>query len=74
MTKRDDMGKVVGGGFRVANSCIPVVDSCQYMAKPIQYCKAKKIIFKLKKKGKPREIITIPLGLAYSHILGEFVE
>ena len=28
MTKRDDMGRVVGGGFRVGNSCTPVVDSC----------------------------------------------
>ena len=37
MTQRDDMGKEVGGGFRVGNSCTPVVDSCQCMAKPIQY-------------------------------------
>ena len=41
MTQRDDMGSVVGGGFRIGNSCIPVADSCQYMAKPIQYCKVK---------------------------------
>ena len=42
MTQRDDMGRQVGGGFRVGNSCTPVVDSCQCMAKPIQYCKVKK--------------------------------
>ena len=42
MTQRDDMGREVGGGFRVGNSCTPVVDSCQCMAKPIQYCKVKK--------------------------------
>ena len=36
------MGMVVGGGFRVGNSCTPVVDSCQCIAKPIQYCKVKK--------------------------------
>ena len=24
------------------NTCIPVADSCRYMAKPIQYCKVKK--------------------------------
>ena len=36
------MGKVVGEGFRVGNSCTPVADSCQCMAKPIQYCKVKK--------------------------------
>ena len=40
--KRDDMGRVVGEGFRVGNSCTPVVDSCQCMAKSIQYCKVKK--------------------------------
>ena len=27
------------GGFRMGNMCIPVVDSCCCMAKPIQYCK-----------------------------------
>ena len=31
-----------GGGFRMGNTCIPVADSCWYMAKPIQYCKVKK--------------------------------
>ena len=31
----------VGGGFRIGNSSIPVVDPCQCMAKPTQYCKAK---------------------------------
>ena len=41
MIQRDDMGLEVGGGFRTGNSCTPVADSCQYMAKPIQYCKAK---------------------------------
>ena len=41
MTQRDDMGWEVRGGFRIGNSCTPVADSCQCMAKPIQYCKAK---------------------------------
>ena len=41
MIQRDDMGWEVGGGFRIGNSCTPVADSCQCMAKPIQYCKAK---------------------------------
>ena len=31
-----------GGGFMFGNSCTPVVDSCQCMAKPKQYCKVKK--------------------------------
>ena len=29
------------GAFRMGNTCTPVVDSCQCMAKPIQYCKVK---------------------------------
>ena len=28
-----------GGGFRMGNTCIPVVDSFQHLAKLIQYCK-----------------------------------
>ena len=28
-----------GGGFRMGNTDIPVVDSFQYLAKLIQYCK-----------------------------------
>ena len=39
--QRDDMQWEVGGGFRIGNSYTPVADSCQCMAKPIQYCKAK---------------------------------
>ena len=38
MIQRDDMGWEVGGGLRIGNSCTPVADSCQCMAKPIQYC------------------------------------
>ena len=30
-----------GGGFMFGIACTPVVDSCQCMAKPIQYCKVK---------------------------------
>ena len=41
MIQRDDMGWEGGGGLRIGNSCTPVADSCQCMAKPIQYCKAK---------------------------------
>ena len=46
-TQRDGMGREEGGGFRMGNTRIPVVDSFWYMAKPIQYCKVK-----LKKKKK----------------------
>ena len=41
-TQRDGMGREVGGGFRMGNTCIPVADSFWYMAKPIQNCKVKK--------------------------------
>ena len=34
----------------MGNTCIPVVDSCQCMAKPIQYCKVISFQLKLKKK------------------------
>ena len=47
MTQRDVMGREVGGGFMFGSSCTPVADSCQCMAKPIQYCKVK---IKIKKK------------------------
>jgi len=35
----DGMGREEGGGFRMGNTCMPVVDSFRYMAEPIQYCK-----------------------------------
>ena len=35
------VGREVGGGFLFGIACTPVVDSCQCMAKPIQYCKVK---------------------------------
>ena len=28
-----------GKGFRMGNTCTPTADSCQCMAKPLQYCK-----------------------------------
>jgi len=54
MTLRDGMGREVGGGFRMGNTCTPMADSCQCVAKPIQYCKVNKqiklIFFKKRKK------------------------
>jgi len=40
MTQRDGIGREMGGEFRMGNTCTPVADSCQCMAKPLQYCKA----------------------------------
>ena len=39
MTLRDGMGRDVGGGFRMGNTCTPMADSCQCTAKPLQYFK-----------------------------------
>ena len=33
MILRDGLGREVGGGFRMGNTCTPMVDSCQCMAK-----------------------------------------
>ena len=33
MTLRDGMGREVGGAFRMGNTCTPMADSCQCMAK-----------------------------------------
>ena len=38
MTPKDGMGREVGRGLRMGNTCTPMADSCQCMAKPIQYC------------------------------------
>ena len=59
MTQRDGMGREVGGEFRMGNTCIPRADSCQCMAKPIQYCKVISLQlnkFILKKKQKPKQL------------------
>ena len=32
-TQRDGLGRVVGGGFGTENTCTPMADSCQCMAK-----------------------------------------
>ena len=33
MTQRDRMGREVGGGFRIGNTCTTMADSCEYRAK-----------------------------------------
>ena len=61
-------GEGVEGRFRMGNTCSPVADSCQCMAKPIQYCKVtslqlnkftlkikNKIIIRKKNKGSRAE-------------------
>ena len=46
MTLRDGMGREVERGFRMGDTCTPVADSCQCMAKPLQYCKVINKFFK----------------------------
>ena len=61
MTQRDEMGREVGGGFRMGNTRIPVADSCQCVAKPRQYCKVISLQlnkFILKKENKAVKIKT----------------
>ena len=38
-TQRDQVEREVGGGIRVGNTHKSMADSCQCMAKPLQYCK-----------------------------------
>ena len=33
------MGREVGAGMGMGNTCKSMADSCQCMAKPLQYCK-----------------------------------
>ena len=38
-TQRDGVEREVGGGIRMGNTCKSMADSCQCMAKPLQYRK-----------------------------------
>jgi len=50
MTLRDGMGREVGRRVRMGNTCIPMADSCQCMAKTTTICKV--ISLQLRKKRK----------------------
>ena len=39
MTQREGMGREVGGGIGMGNTCKSMADSCQLWQKPLQYCK-----------------------------------
>ena len=60
MTLRDGMGREVGGGFRMVNTCTPMVDSCQCMAKTTTKCKV--ISLQLKKKIRFKMLLLDFLG------------
>ena len=38
-TQRDGVEREVRGGIRMGSTCKSMADSCQCMAKPLQYCK-----------------------------------
>ena len=62
MTQRDGMGREVGEGFRVGNTCIRMTDSSRCMAKPIPYCKVNKT------KQNKNPVKYICGGLVVSHV------
>ena len=45
----DGMGRELGGGFRMGNTCTPMADSCQCMSKQLQYCKVISLQLNFKK-------------------------
>ena len=52
MILRDRMGREVGGRVMIGNTYAPMADSCECMAKPLQYCKVISLQLKLKNKNK----------------------
>ena len=55
-TQRDGMGREAGGGIRMGNTCKSMADSCQCMAKPLQYCKVISLqLIKINEKIKIKE-------------------
>ena len=46
---QSEMGREVRGRVRMGNTCTPMADSCECMAKPTQYCKVISLQLKLKK-------------------------
>ena len=54
-------------GFRMGNTCTPMADSCQCMAKPPQYYKVISLqLNKLKKEKWGELVVRCPLALTYS--------
>ena len=51
------MGREVGGGFRMGNTCTSMVDSCGRMVKPLQYCKVTSLPVKINKFKKQKKAV-----------------
>ena len=58
MTLRDGMGREVGGRVRMGNTCTPMADSCEFMAKIIKKFKIF-LIKKIKIKNKEIKIMNV---------------
>ena len=60
-TLRGGMGRKVGGGFRMGDTCTPMADSYQCMAKTLPYCKVVSLQLKLinffKKEGSNQDSV-----------------
>ena len=62
-TQRDVMGREVGGGIGMGNTCKSMDDSCQCMAKPLQYCKVISLqLIKINEKKKRKEPAVVVWG------------
>ena len=60
----------MGGGIGMGNTCKSMADSCQCMAKPLQYCKVISLqLIKIneKKKEKKRAIVSTEHESALAH-------
>ena len=58
MTLRDGRGREVGGRVRMGNTCTPMADSCEFMAKIIKKFKIF-LIKKIKIKNKEIKIMNV---------------
>ena len=59
-TQRDGMGREVGGGIRMGNTCKSMADSCQKWQKPLQYCKVISLqLIKINEKKKKDSMLSL---------------
>ena len=62
-TQRDRVEREEGGGIGMGNTCKSMADSCQCMAKPLQYCKVISLqLIKIKKK---REVTGVSVTVGW---------
>ena len=70
-TQRDPVEREVGGGIGMGNTCKSMADSCQCMAKPVQYCKVISLqLIKIKGKKIKRPLILYCFFFFFFLVLG----